>query len=725
MIQFFAVSNLTKLDLRPCVPWEFVPPSEPGAKVRGDKQERQNFYRTASTDWNFYTSIEPANPNIRPSKENPPRLFSGFIADYDIKLSDERIDEAIAAMKIKPAWVERSLGGNARLVWTFPRPLRCDTYDFSLFILQQAEHWLSLGLLPALDSAAFADPSRLYCNGANWRSTGHGCVTENSLQAFFVECGRAFRFCGLAESAECIPLTVIEPAIREKFPTLDWPGEFALESQGPSFWIADSVSPTSAIVKPGGMFTFSAHAEKPFYSWADILGPEFVQQADEESIAKATSEIYWDGKHFWRLINGSFMSMAKDELLVHFEVECKMPKKRMSIALSHIHNQSRVVGAAPYVFRPMGRIEFHGKPVLNTYHHRIMPPGPELTAWGKDGKFPWLSHFLDNFFDPPEQLYYFLAWWKHFYLSGINMKPMPGQNTFLMGTVNIGKTLLNRAIVGRSVGGFMDASEYLTNNGGFNSELFEVPLWCVDDETMGESSATQHNFQAMLKKTAANQTFRFSKKFEVGALTEWMGRVLVTANLDYISSRALGPLDGSIADKTNVFRCISESRIIFPSRHELMAILERELPYLLRWLMDYEPPEYVTRDVRFGYKAYHEATMLDHSHQSSNSAPFKELLIAALRIFFSDNAAEKEWNGSVTQVMRLLQNDPLNDYIVRSFRVEQVNRYLESIQREQIVPCHAATGDMKTRVWSFRRFGDIVAETQVTPAAVTLNIFSK
>jgi hypothetical protein len=280
---------------------------------------------------------------------------------------------------------------------------------------------------------------------------------------------------------------------------------------------------------------------------------------------------------------------------------------------------------------------------------------------------------------------------------------MPGQNVFLMGGANVGKTLTNRGIVGRSVGGFMDAAEFLIHNAAFNSELFEVPLWSVDDETMGESSATQNNFHAMLKKTAANQQFKHNKKFEVACMTEWMGRIICTTNLDYVSSRALGSMDNTSMDKTNIFRCASESKIVFPNRHELGRIIETELPYLLRWMLDWNPPDFIERDVRYGYKAKHESSLLDKSHQGSRIAPFKEILIESLSGYFKSNS-DPVWRGTVTQLIRLFHSNPLNDIVLRSLRLEQINRYLEMIQREDLVKCFVEMGEMKTRVWVFPRF---------------------
>src|SRR5258705_13069906 len=81
-MSFFAIRNLTEKSLVPCVPWDFKPTQMPSEKICKDKEERQLWYRTKSTEWNFYSGIEPANPNQRISKDNPPKFIHALVADY-------------------------------------------------------------------------------------------------------------------------------------------------------------------------------------------------------------------------------------------------------------------------------------------------------------------------------------------------------------------------------------------------------------------------------------------------------------------------------------------------------------------------------------------------------------------------------------------------------------------------------------------------------------------
>lgn len=693
MSKFFAVRNQIEKSLAPCVPWEFHPAQKPSEKICKDKEERQNWYRSKSTDWQFYTGIEPANPNQRTSKDNPPKFIHAFVADYDLPISDERINEAVGSMSIKPAYVERSLGGNCRLLWILPRPLSVETSDFAIWILQHAKKWLQLDLLPGLDDGAFEDPARLFCNGASWRRKldNIGLINESKLQAFFVEATKKFKF--KAPEGNTIPLAIVEAAIRKHFPTFSWPAEFALDTQGPSFWIPESVSPLSAIVKPDGMLTFSAHAGKPFYSWSDILGSDFVKQVNEEAIAKATLDIYHDGHSYWRIIDGIYQTVTDRGMSIYLREGCGIPAKKVDATLHYINENARVAGAAPFVFRPPGIITYNHRKVLNTWKNTVLRPS--------DSPVPenlWVLDFLRAFLDPPEQFIWLMAWLKHFYTSASELKPRPGQNIFLMGLANRGKTFFCREIVGKMVGGFVDASDYIVRGDSFGSENYHVPVWCIDDETPSGSNSSHDRFASMMKKTAANQQFRYHQKFEVPTTVEWMGRITVTANLDYVSSRILGSLDNTSADKTSVFRCTKE-KIHFPERYELQKLLATELPLFCKWILEWSVPDAVPRDGRYGYAPHHDQSLIDQTHQTSKAAPFKELLIEELQAYFAQDPEKTEWRGTLVQLIRLLQCNPLNDFTLRGMRMEQINRSLELIQREGIIKCKTELGEAKTRIW--------------------------
>lgn len=693
-MKFFACKNLVSQAVEPCEPWlwDKPPPSE---KICKSKISRQEFYQSSKTDWCFYSCNEGANPNQRISKDNPVKYAHGAIADYDLPISDQRVAEAIESMTIRPAWVERSLGGNVRLIWTFPRPMAVETNDFAIFILQHAKGWLQLELLPGLDQAAWEDPARRYCRGTEWKSTGHENIKETALQAYYVEAAKKFKF--KASEGNSIPLEIVEPALRTRFPGFSWPSGFDLDSQGPSFWVSGSVSPFSAIVKPDGMLTFSAHADKPFYSWSDILGADFVRETNEKAISRATLDIYHDGHNYWRVIDGIYQSVTDRGMSLYLKEGCGIPAKKVDATLHHINENNRVAGAAPFIFRPPGVITYNHRKVLNTWKNTVMQPANDAIP-----ESLWVLDFLGAFLDPPEQLNWLLAWLQYFYQSAVELTPRPGTNVFIFGAPNRGKTFFSRMIVGAMVGGFSDASDYLVRGDNFGSENFHVPLWSVDDSNPGSSTNGHDKFASMLKKAAANQQHKYHAKFETPCVVEWAGRVLITANTDFTSSRILGSLDNNSADKTCVFRATGKS-LVFPERYDLQKTLKTELPLFCRWLLDWKVPEHIPREGRYGFAPFHESTILDQTHQTSKAAPLKEIIIEELVAFFAATPEATEWRGTLSQLLRFMQANPLNDLILKGIRLEQMSRHLELIQREGILKVCTEVGAAKTRIWVFQR----------------------
>lgn len=711
-MSFFYVRNLTEQTLLPePAPWTFAPATPISEQVKHDKKARQDWYRTASTVHHFYTAVEPANPNQRVGKSNPPLRIHAIVADYDLPLDAERIGAAIMKMKLRPSWVERSLGGNCRLVWLLDRPFLVGSYDFAVFILQQAKEWLQLELLPGLDAPALEDPSRLYCNGGEWAGTDAPAVNENLCQGFFVECGSKYVFKDVGTGVE-IPLDIVEKKLIEKFPGFSWPGPFELNSQGPSFWVAGTTSAMSAILKKDGIFTFAAHADKPFYSWADLLGADFAKEFQTNAVALATKDVFWDGRLYWVMseTDERFVSLPKEALITRLRVRARVSPKpgkdgvsMLDKCLDFIHEFSRVEGGAPVLFKPPGRIDYNGTRLVNTApKSKLVRPSGVSAAWGIH--FPFVSRVLENLFEPASQLEPFRCWAAYFYKHAYAGTPSPGQNVFILGGAGCGKTLTTRYIIGGLMGGFCDASKYLLGSCAFNSSLFSAALWACDDENSFGNDATHKVFQSYIKSCAANQDFRYSKKFESDLTLSWSGRICVTANADEASARCLPALDVSILDKVSFFRAVSEPNIKFPEREEIQKILLGELPHFAQWLLDYKIPSEWRGDSRFGVRPHHESTLLDRAHQSGKSAPFKEILVDFLTRYFDDNKSATEWRGSVTQLMRALHSDPLNFEVMRTMKLESISRHCESLAKEGVLACTSENGKRKTRIWRFPRF---------------------
>jgi len=715
MTKAFYAENLVTQTVTEGLPWDFVMTESITAQVRHDKTERQLFYNNPATAHSFYSFIEGVNSNLRCNRENnPPYVMHGFAGDYDtLALPKERILEAIASLKIKPTYIERSLGGNWRLVWIFPRPLYVSSYEFCKLILQNAVKWLNLNVLPCFDEAAFISPTRLLCNGCQWEKVGEP-IANTDLQSFFVDCAKEHKDFKHSSDDGNVPLDLVEKALREKYPSFSWPSAFEENSQGPSFWIPESTSPMSAIVKRGGMVTFSAHAIKNFYPWSDILGSEFAKKWSDDAITKATDDIFWDGKlAWWKGRDGIYAPEDRTVLANYLKVNCRLSSKedkqtgvsQLDLAMNHIYQENKVHGAGPFTFQKPGLLIYQGLRRLNTYYYKPIEPAAGKQVLGPNGNAPFCSALLwHNFAIPDEMPYYhFMAWWQYYYRAAIEWQTLPGQNIFVAGLAGVGKTFINRSLVGPSVGGFVDTSDYFLGKSSFNAYMLYAPHWVLDDDTPAGSAGMLANTSALLKKVAANQDFLSNAKFQQQTMVAWNGRVFATLNLDSYSTRIIGPMDDGTRNKTNIYRC---NPAIFPfpsSRLEQAKIVKKELPFLLRALLDMQIPDFIQRDSRYGILPYHDEILLDQAHQSQTIAPFKEVLIEVLADWFHANPTAEFWKGTITQILRVLLADSRNEQILRGIKLDQSNRLLEQIQKEGLIACEFDTGKLKTRIWRFPR----------------------
>lgn len=708
---FYAVKNHTSQSVFPCSePWKFSASSPISDDIRLNKVSRQDWYQNAGTDHNFYSGVEGVNPNMRVSKSNPPQFFHAFIADYEAEIQTENLVAGIEEIHRKPTWFERSLGGGVHMIWELEQPIRVGgDWKLAVEILNKAQYWLHLDRFPALDTPAFLDPTRYYCNGSKWTPTRLGKIPAHNVQAFFFDTVKGLR---RNNGGANIPIEVLEAALKERYPGFSWPEEFKFESQGPSFWIPESTSPKSAIVKKDGIFTFSGHAEKAFYSWGDLLGVNFVKEYQEKTIGDATRNIHFDGKSYWHYIGGVWRPCSKMETDIHFLVDhnlCAQTRKgeasQMVQAFNFIHRHQRIHNAGPFVLRPSGIIEdFLGKRVLNTVEYRVVQPATGPQAWGSGGEFPFLSMLYDNLFDPPGQLPWYLAWFKHAYVNALGKDPRPGQNIFKMGGTGIGKTLNSRNVIGAALGGFIDASDYLIHGATFNSHYMEHPVWCIDDDTANEDPRRQQKFVTCLKKCSANDVHTCNRKFEVSGNVQWLGRIVCTSNLDAVSSQIIGPMDQSIRDKTNLYRCAAKPGFEFPDRAIVAASIKRELPFFLKWLIDWDPPSYIERDSRFGYHSYQEEALLAMSLQNSPAALLKEVLMVTLTSFFQQNPEAQVWTGSMFTILSLITcTNPAGAEMVRKISHAAMLRYLALIEKEAAIRMTSQVMKGNVKVYTFYR----------------------
>lgn len=696
----FVLPNLSATGVSPGIPWE-IPVSIPdGVRGKKGKKARTVWATSPETRTVVYSAVEGRNSRQRVTKAravdegNPPHALHGLVIDYDVGVTDAELDTGMTRLTHKPQVLERTLSGNARAIWLFDSPVIVPGYDAASAFLGHLSTLLQVqALAPGIDEGALKAPDRYYTWSGEWRMTEAPKIPAELLRGWWVEFASQLKLTGGDFSGVEIPFEALREMLAAKYPRFsEWPVEFAEGTQGPSFWIDGSTSPMSAMAKPQGMLSWAAHATKAFYSWEDLLGAQASEYRTRQ-LGDAVEGLFYDGHNYWRqLPDGRWKGWDKTDLMGHLKttrgVSARPDKKGVSDidrCVQFLHDHNQVDGAAPFALLPAGAITVFGHRVLNTSTRRVLTAATEPATWGPTGQFPFISGLLDCLFDDGEaapQLPHFLAWLQFAFKAAVAQRPSSGPNLILAGGPGTGKTLLARRIIGPLFGGFSEASDYLMGQDSFGAELFESGVWCVDDAVVSADRGTHRRFSELLKKMAANTTFRYHAKFRQATLVDWRGRVVVTCNRDVLSLRIIPDLTISIADKVSLLRCVedhSKTGFVFPGTSQTEDTLDRELPFFARWLLDMTPAEHLVRDPRFGYKPYLHPALVNEAHQSSWGATFGEILTYWSDLYFRANTAAAEWRGTAFGLYCQLQADPALAAALRGTSPEAISRHLSTL----------------------------------------------
>lgn len=714
----FSLKNLSSPAITAgTLPWDFKPESPIPAQVHKDKKLRDQWINAPATAHNVYSFFEGVNANLRISKPrsdgggNPVHAAHALVADYDSPQPVEKVLEYAKTMPYQPNWIERTLSGNWRFVWGLDEPLLFPSDGFARHFLKKFAEYAfdpSKGC-PGFDKKAWEAPERLWTNGCDWTFLQAGTIPQAVATGWLVKAGASFKFTE-KEFGPVIPLDVVKEELVKKYPKFNtWGDEFTLNSQGPTFWVDASTSPKSAIVRETGIQTFSANATKGFYTWADLLGIDFVRSYEAELIGHAVEGIYFDGRAYWRRITDeSWNAFAKEDMILHFRASRGLTTKPGSDgislvdrALEHIQNNQQIVGAAPFIFQPPGVLVRHGFKFLNTSTRRVLQPAEGVETFGPGGNFPWVSQLFEIFVDDISRNTV-LAWLAWGYRHAYRLEPVSGQVLFIAGPVGVGKTLLNRAVFGGIFGGFAEAGPFLMGEDNFNSELFGFGFWALDDGSPSVNVAKMRHFSFMLKRITANGEFRSNEKFKKAVLNEWLGRLCITCNSDEESISLLPETGVSNQDKLILVRTKDKKVCEFPARKEIQEILARELPYFCKWLLDWEIPVCYIGESRFGIKAYADPKLLESSHQSRPSDAFRQIFEDWRQNHFTLREPDaKFWEGTAHQLYTALLLDPQTEIVMRAYPHHLMEKRLITLKADGLLTTPRSEG--LNRIWRTER----------------------
>jgi hypothetical protein len=610
-----------------------------------------------NTDHCFYTLNEGDNKFERVGEENPVNRIYGFTADYDAPLDWTNVENIIKirceADKI-PTWYSKTNSGYIRLVWEFSEPIPVAPEMADAFLRRLAIELRASMLFGGYDKSS-EKVAQTFELGTNWKKIGH---VLDALVAKTVLL-KAANDAPIKTVDTNIPIEDVAVEVDRKFPNR-WKKDFVVGSRGPLFWIDDGIERDGCQVREDGVICYSDRAERGFMSWRDLLGKKFMDSYETAKVGGLVDQFWFNGKSYYKLLNNNPVAIPKEQLLLElrkmgFSHKTKKGQSLSEVesALLTISNESRVDEVAPVVFSKGRVISFNGRRILNS--SKASPVRPAST--GDPEMWPWIHAFITPFFVDDDEgrstLPYFFAWFKRLYSAVLEHRLDQGQLLILLGPTGRGKTLLTNQILGRSVGGFSDASDYLSGNTSFNRDLCGAAMWVVDDQVAASTYADQRKFVELTKRCVANPRLEYHAKYADAVTLPWSGRVAMSLNLDANSLAALPSLDSSNRDKVLALRLNSTHKVTFLSNVETEATIAEELPFFLRWLLDYEPPEHVLATNRFGVKTYIDPFIEAAAYDNSSRSEIAELVEFFARKYREGAAAcgtkvTSVWRGTLT-----------------------------------------------------------------------------
>jgi hypothetical protein len=687
------------MEMREGSPWEFSPDDGELKRIKSmpKLQRRQHMLKT-STQWDIYSAVRCLDPHQRLSKTNPARAVRAFVADYDMKTDLEQVEKLVDQLpeKFRPQKIEVSLSDKIRLIWMFEREVNVVSNEHAhLFLARFAKIIGASTLLPGYDSAS-DKPQQIWTNGGEWYDYQDKPVSWQVLFGIITKVGENSKLFGASE----IPIEKIADEVEKRWPNR-WEGNFEIDATGIRFWDPQADNPTGCQVKPDGMLCFTGNV--PFKSWAEIFGAQWVQSQEVLQLGEGAGDIYYDGKTYYELLapeekaDPVWTPAQRCDIVTRLKTRGISDRtargqtsSNLDRVLNYIQTQNRINGAAPLVNYPRGVVRAAGRRILNTCTLDHYCPATDVMRPDPEKHFPWIWKFLCNLFVPnPEAAAhpkeYFLAWLKRAFYSLQNYKRLMGQVIFLCGPAENGKTLLILRIVAPILG-YRISNPYSSWVGEttFNDDLYNAFLWAINDEEAPKNEASRSRFIAKLKASVVNPTHTYSPKFMSRVSVDWVGRTAVSLNDDPGSIGVLPETNSTNMDKMSFFATKFPFEYFPP---DVEDIIEKELPYFARWLLDvYEPPKAILTNSRMGVASYYDPKILAFSQQQSHAFNLVELIRtwADHSSFFApDNEGmQKEyWIGTPTDLLAVFNAVDTMSALIRDWSAPKIAKSLTTLAR--------------------------------------------
>ena len=617
-----------------------------------NKADYREWCSKPTTDHVFYSCVEGRAPSKRVSNDNPVHMIHGVVADYDSPINWKDFEKKLEKLCVStppPTWASRTQSGYLRLVWEFDSPIPIDPSMYESF-MRQINKSLKMDKLFAGFDKTSLKPNQYFELGEDWIKTG--CPLTSDVVHTCLS--KAVSLKPPESSDTAIPLDVVATEVESRFPNR-WFGEFEVGSRGPLFWIDDGIDRDGCQVVEDGIVCYSDRAGQGFMSWSDIFGGAFVKDYETKKLSTLLDEYWFNGRSFFKLLYGNAVSIPKEQLLLElrqagFSVRVRRGRSISEVdeALLSISNNNRIDDIAPVVFSSDRIVSYNGSRILNCCN--LVPVDPDSD--GDPAKWPFIHQWLNQLFvDSSETpaLDYFYSWMQRFYTAVLERIPLQGQALLLVGPTGRGKSLLSNKIISGLVGGFSDASDYLSGQTKFNKDLGRVASWVIDDTTSAASFQDQRRATELLKRAVANPRVEYMAKYADAMSLPWTGRVTLSLNMDANSLSVIPSLDTSNRDKLMALLISTKSTKSFPPNSQLEATIEQELPHFGKFLLDWKIPKPIEDVGRFGVKSFIDLTIADAAYDNSSRSSIAELVEFFCKRCREIAPDEAKWKGTLTE----------------------------------------------------------------------------
>lgn len=679
----FCLDNLSTHTVKEKEPWNIDPAKEFNYPAGGFKtaDAYRKWTTQQTTRYCAFSLVEGEVKAQRITTDNEPVKIHGLVADYDPAggFSDKEVQDFISrtlASDHPCAYISRSYNGGLHVIWFFEEPVSVRGMKQAKSFLARCAKELKLSKLARGMDSTVTSPERYYRYGSDWKTVAQHVIPTPILWAWLHGSTRKDHF---KEYGDPIPLEDVAKEFETRWPG-EWPGEFKEGVRGPTVFDPHGghTSTDSAIIRENGMQTFNM--EKGFYSWAEILGHQFVHKYLQMQIGKVIQNFWYDGQGYWELVDGKFHNRKKDDVSLRLRVAYGLNNRaqkgtkysEVDEALSSIMTNKVVDAAVPFVYNKDEIVSFNGGSYLNLSQVRVATPDPNPQQWGQN--FPFIASVIDGVYGSV-QGEYFKAWLSRFYQGAYVGKPEAGHAVFTVGGPGVGKSFIFTAIVSELMGGHTPAGKFLMGETAYNASKFAKGLWTIDDNVPAATAAKYRHYTSTVKSLVANAVFESEEKFQKAGEVEWTGRLCVTANYTQEDIRMIPELDISIRDKVMVFKA-NQHKVKFHDKFTNMDLVRKEIPFFAKWLLDYQVPAKIKGTSRFGVQYYIHPNLEDFLLDNSPHAYVVEIIDIFRNHFFSAGNGPTVWKGTTSEFLKEVGSYPGANHFLKGIDALRLGRSL-------------------------------------------------